>query len=365
MTRSLVSTALVLFFCVAAAVPVFADGGAAHQAAQTVPVKLGTSGGNVKDISKAFCCSGTLGALVAGGGKSYVLSNNHVLGRSGSAVVGEDVSQPGLIDSGCRPKTIVARFSKAAPLGGGSNVDAALAEVYLNRVDSTGAILDVGIPASNPGVASLTMNVAKSGRTTGLTCGPVTSVLTDVSVQYQKGCNSGKKFVVTYLDQVIVGSSTFSAGGDSGSLIVDASTARPVALLYAGSSTSTIGNPIQDVVSALNVSFVGGVEHAVACPAAAGAASSSTTVAADAVRHAAAAKNRHAAGLLAQRGIQGVGVGTSDTDPSQAAIVIYVVAGSDHAPLPADVEGVPVKVVRSDRFRASGWNEDATESCSR
>ena len=99
----------------------FADSGAAHQAAQTVPVKLGTSGGNVKDISKAFCCSGTLGALVSRGGKSYVLSNNHVLARSGTAVAGEDVSQPGLIDNGCLPRTLVAHYSLAAPLGS-SNV---------------------------------------------------------------------------------------------------------------------------------------------------------------------------------------------------------------------------------------------------
>ena len=96
----------------------FADSGAAHRAAQTVPVKLGTSGGNVKDVSKAFCCSGTLGALVTRNGVSYVLSNNHVLARSGTAAVNEDVSQPGLIDNKCRAGTTVARYSLAAPLGG-------------------------------------------------------------------------------------------------------------------------------------------------------------------------------------------------------------------------------------------------------
>jgi hypothetical protein len=358
MNRILTAASLTMSCCLAMGDLAYADDGAQHRAVQNVPVKLGTSGGNVKDRSKAFCCSGTLGALVTRGAKSYVLSNNHVLGRSGSAVVGEDVSQPGLIDNGCQPRTVVARFSEAPPLGGSGNVDAALAEVYQSRVDLTGGILDIGIPASSAANATVGMTVAKSGRTTGLTCGPVTSVLTDVSVQYQKGCNSGKKFIVNYRDQVIVGASTFSAGGDSGSLIVNASTAQPVALLYAGSSTSTIANPIQDVTAALNVQFVGGPQHSVSCPASATSTSSKVLLPARAVEHAAAAKNRHAAGLLRRQGIQGVGVGVSDEDSSQAAVVIYVVDGSDHGPLPVDLDGVPVKIVRSDRFKASGWNLD-------
>src|SRR5215813_9065375 len=52
---------------------------------QTLPVKLGTSGGNVNDITRRFCCSGTLGALVTRGGTDYVLSNNHVLARGDQA----------------------------------------------------------------------------------------------------------------------------------------------------------------------------------------------------------------------------------------------------------------------------------------
>ena len=354
-------------FCLAsifASAPVLADGGAAHKAAQSIPVRLGTSGGNIKDTSKAFCCSGTLGALVKKpDGKSYVLSNNHVLARTGAALAGESVSQPGLIDSGCRPQTTVATYSQAAPLGP-SNVDAALAVVSQNRVDSTGAILDIGIPASTPNSAAVGMTVAKSGRTTGLTCGSVTSVLTDVSVQYQKGCNSGKKFTVAYADQVVATPGTFSAGGDSGSLIVDASTAQPVALLFAGSSTTTIGNPIQDVIAALNVTFVGGSTHPVSCPgAAAPAAASSRPLPAKAVEHAAAVKNRHAKGLLGTTGIQGVGVGASEDDPGLPAIVLYVVEGAQHAPLPSNIEGVPTRIVSTDRFQAYGWNETAGTGC--
>src|SRR5262245_55157729 len=58
---------------------------AQNTAKQTPPIKLGTSGGSVADLTKRFCCAGTLGSLVASGGTQYILSNNHVLARSGSA----------------------------------------------------------------------------------------------------------------------------------------------------------------------------------------------------------------------------------------------------------------------------------------
>src|SRR5438094_8118711 len=99
------------------------------------------------------------------------------------------------------------------------------------------------------------MRVAKSGRTTGLTCGSVQSVNTSVKVQYQKGCNQGLKFTISYTNQVVVVSSTFSAGGDSGSLIVSRSAAHPTALLFAGSSTTTVGNPISQVLSHVSSRF--------------------------------------------------------------------------------------------------------------
>src|SRR5437667_12294043 len=93
------------------------------------------------------------------------------------------------------------------------------------------------------------MGVAKSGRTTGLTCGAVQSVNTSVKVQYQKGCNQGLKFTISYTNQVVVASSSFSAGGDSGSLIVSKSAADPTALLFAGSTTTTVGNPTGQAIT--------------------------------------------------------------------------------------------------------------------
>src|SRR5262249_23712263 len=67
---------------------------------------FGVSGGNIKDHTQSFCCSGTLGSLLTNGTTQYILSNNHVLARQDRAAVGEDISQPGLIDNNCRPATI-------------------------------------------------------------------------------------------------------------------------------------------------------------------------------------------------------------------------------------------------------------------
>src|SRR4030095_13784748 len=192
-----------------------ADGGANHRVRN---LHLGVSGGNVNDATRRFCCSGTLGALITDGTTQYELSNNHVLARSDQAVAGEDVSQPGLIDNNCAVSTVVADFTGASPLG--SNVDAAVAQLRVGQMDPTGFIEDIGVPSSTVVSPSVGLTVAKSGRTTGFTTGTISSINTSVNVQYQANCGSGKKFTVSYTNQVVINSSTFSAGGDSGSLIV-------------------------------------------------------------------------------------------------------------------------------------------------
>ena len=63
-------------------------------------------------------------------------------------------------------------------------------------------------------------------------------------------------------DQIVVESvepEHFARGGDSGSLIVDAETLRPVALLFAGSDTTgiTIANHIDLVLQRYGVTVVG------------------------------------------------------------------------------------------------------------
>jgi hypothetical protein len=327
-----------------------ADGGADHQGRN---LNFGVSGGNVNDITKRFCCSGTLGALVTDGTTSYVLSNNHVLGLSGKASAGDDISQPGLIDNGCRVSTVVADFT-AAPQLGPSNVDAAIAQLRPGLMAADGTIQDIGVPSSVVMAPSVGLGVAKSGRTTGFTTGTIASINTSVSVQYQASCGQGKKFIVSYTNQVVINSSTFSAGGDSGSLIVtNDSNHQPVALLFAGSSTTTIGNPVGQVLSQVSarlgrtVSFVGTTQ-----------AASMSTLASNLpveqeVERAEVVRGRHERAMMSRQGVIGMGVGDRGDGSGEAAIVVFFDRTSGHAPdLPDSLDNFKVRVVFTDPFKA-------------
>ena len=343
-----------------------ADGGANHQRRNT---HFGVSGGNVNDISRAFCCSGTLGALVTNGGTQYVLSNNHVLARSDQAVVGDDVSQPGLIDNGCRIATVVADFSGAPPLG--SNVDAAVAQLRPGQMDSSGFIEDIGVPSSTIVNPSVGLSVAKSGRTTGFTTGTISSINTSVNVQYQRGCGSGKKFTVAYTGQIVIGPGAFSAGGDSGSLITtNNSSHNPVGLLFAGSSTTTIANPIGEVLTKLSAALGGsfsfgsgggggggggpkGPQRDGRQPFIPGVENLMPILPQQASERALAVLEQHRANIIFTPGVMGVGIGASDKVAGEAAIVIYVNKDADAKPiLPESIDGIPVRVVLTDQFIA-------------
>jgi Peptidase family S64 len=328
-----------------------ADGGPIHRVRN---MRFGVSGGNVNDSTRRFCCSGTLGALVTDGSNSYILSNNHVLGLSGQARVGEDISQPGLIDNNCQTPPIVADFTVAPQLGS-SNVDAAIAQLRPGTMLASGEIEDIGVPSSVVAIPTVGMNVAKSGRTTGFTTGSISSINATVNVQYQAGCGKGKKFVVGYTNQVVINSSTFSAGGDSGSLIVtNNNTHNPVALLFAGSSTTTIGNPIGEVLAQVGQALGG---RTVTVAGAAQGPSIETLVdnglILQEVESANEVKKRHEQDLMSRPGVIGLGVGRADDNPGAPALVIYIDRGAGRVPdLPARVENVKVRFVLTDQFVA-------------
>lgn len=344
----------------------FAQKAKQNQVKQPPPIQLGTSGGNVKDISSMYCCSGTLGSLVKKGGTFYILSNNHILARSDQAGPNENISQPGLVDNGCSTTglNLVAQFSEAPALG--SNVDAAIAAVNSGMVATSGAILDIGVPSATAAAVdgtALGRGVAKAGRTTGLTCSTIQAIDVDLSVLYETECGMGDIRIISYTDQVLIGG-RFSAGGDSGSLIVTLDTAQPIGLLFAGSSNTTIANPIDDVANALGgISFVGGDDHAVADCQKGGGKPPRPHGTPPGLQRALLAKAQHANRLMSDPAIQGVGVGVAEDNPDEAVVVIYVEAGRVHGPIPSQIDGVRTEVIRTDRFRAWGWNEPVGASC--
>jgi hypothetical protein len=343
-----------------------------NQNPQSLPIKLGTSGGNADDVSGRFCCGGTLGSLLTRNGSFYILSNNHVLARSDQALPGEPISQPGIVDTNCSTagtNTVATLTTFINLQASGTNVDAAIAQIEPGAVDLTGDILMLGSTATgttpDPGpphegrgiLASIGEPVAKSGRTSGLTCSTVSTTSLSTSVTYQTQCNGGTSFTVTYRNQIAVSGGGFSAGGDSGSLIVDQNTADPVALLYGGSDTDSVGNPVADVLNALvdsqgnQPSFVGSAsQHQVIGCSLAGAAvkaAAQAAIAVDAASLALAqrARDLHAPELLANPYINAVGVAASVDRPGEAAVLIVVNPGREATPLPSTIEGVATRIV--------------------
>jgi hypothetical protein len=361
-----------------------------NEAAQSLPVILGTTGGNANDSSTSrniiTCCGGTLGSLVQRNGLFYILSNNHVLARSDSAALGENIIQPGLVDTNCNPNgaSVVAHLSQFARLETpGTNVDAAIALINPGAVDTNGTIFSLGSTATgnvpNPGsphagtgmAASMGLAVAKSGRTTGLTCSTVGAIGISTKVQYQTGCGTGTTFSVTYQNQISVSGGTFSGQGDSGSLIVSQGTADPVALLYAGSNTDTVGNPVQDVLTAMADSlgnkpvFVGSpsTHQVIGCTpgfaAAAATAQSGLALQAQSLAPAVAARDLHANELLANRYVQAVGVGSSIDHPGEPAVLLVVDPGQPQMELPATLEGIRTRIIQGGEEAPRGVLDEA------
>lgn len=241
-----------------------------HKTRQTRPIQLGVSGGNAKDLANGYCCSGTLGSLVTKNGVQYLLSNSHVFahdivassGDPDKAKIGDPIDQPGLIDVSCadKPADYVANLSTLSSISPPTNVDCSIAQVISGQVATNGSILEIGTISKTVIAPAVNMAVKKSGRTTGLTRSTITGINGTVTVGYDNECN-GKAFNVTYTGQIIVRNtrSAFLAGGDSGSLMVQDVTTnpRPVGLLFAGSTTTAVANPITPVLSYLGVTMVG------------------------------------------------------------------------------------------------------------
>jgi hypothetical protein len=216
--------------------------------------------------------AGTLGCLVQKNGQVFILSNNHVLANSNNAQLGDAILQPGPADGGtsadqigtleqfipvgfgisgcgCSPFTFLYRLLGIAKPRvnepGNNTVDCAIARPLSADLVNPD-ILNIGIP-TGAGIATLGTAVQKSGRTTGHTTDQITQVDMTVSVNY------GGTNIAVFVNQLAAG--PMSQGGDSGSAVLDMDR-KVVGLLFAGSTSTTIMNPIQFVLDALQVQIV-------------------------------------------------------------------------------------------------------------
>ncbi|MFD9883624.1 hypothetical protein ACFWZT_19440 [Streptomyces alboflavus] len=227
------------------------------------PSPSGFSVGNVR------VTAGTLGSVVydflpgasvdppgAGLGvpaKFYILSNNHVLADSNRAQLGSSIVQPGVFDGGQDPadriatldRFITIQFAPQIPLERHNNVvDAALGTVDFQ--DATREQYFSGAPRAWRRKANVAVGdlVKKSGRTTNISFGRIVSVDATIDVNY------GTAGTARFKDQILT--TNISAGGDSGSLVTSLDNVA-LGLLFAGSSTVTVVNHIENVRALLRV----------------------------------------------------------------------------------------------------------------
>lgn len=222
------------------------------------PLKIGTS------IGHFAVTAGTLGAVVARRTDQVhlLLSNNHVLANENKGKAGDAILQAGKFDGGTEPDDRVATLESFVRLRktGSNLVDSAVAkladgiEFDAKAINRLGKLTGIGSELLDEGT-----EVAKLGRTTGLTRGTITAFeLDNVIVQFGLG-------LLRFDNQFEVegaGDQPFSRGGDSGSLVVD-SDRRAVGLLFAGGNVGgtngqglTFVNPIRAVLDALKVDLV-------------------------------------------------------------------------------------------------------------
>jgi hypothetical protein len=361
-----------------------------HQSFQSGPIKLGTSGGNVNDVSSTACCIGTLGSLWTRGAGTFILSNNHVLDESSFGTTGQSINQPG--PGACFPtfnKTVanLSEGAKLKPTAGDdpngckgstapfcgkspSNTDSAIAAVATGEVDATGSILDLGAAgptsiADEPPSATLFVGiptpgqqVAKSGRTSALTCSTIQAVSGDFFVDYDASCGGAKAFSATFNNQIVVNGANFIQAGDSGSLLVTADTARPMGLLFAAGTNGAVANPIQDVITALTdpgppavvPQIIGGADHPVSCAPTQSISStqvgigSASTLTPQQRAAATSVRDRYAKALMSDRAVRSVDIGASADSPGDGAVVINL-KGTPATSIPATLDGVRTRVV--------------------
>lgn len=319
------------------------------------PTPLGVSISNTPSLPYIY--AGTAGMRVrsfADPNKKFILSNNHVLGSVGptlcpdTAAPGVWTLQPGTLDIGTDPGNSTfyrtGVFVKAVPLQTGTAaqnlVDAALS--YTTTALTGTEILNIGSPTVGYMMPTVGEAVTKSGRTTGVTNGTVSTVNLTVRVNYGEGCN-----VYTFVKQIEITPGAFSSGGDSGSVILDTATRIPVGLLFAGSSSSTIGNNIIAVYKNLGV-YVDGASAMTEQELS--AFEKNAPVDAEQKRLE-AIQSRHEKRLLALANVVGIGIGR-EGGKYHFRVFVKKATPETQAAVGRTLDGVSVVLVESGEFKA-------------
>jgi hypothetical protein len=182
-----------------------------------------------------------------------VLSANHVIAAANAGRQGDPVLQPGPFDEGSVDHDRIGELTAIVPLvlGQPNRVDAALCSLD----DGIDTQVPTGRVVADSASIESTVDVTKTGRTTGKTHGTVSALELDGMLIYISGLG-----VVEFdgLIEIDGGDKPFGQSGDSGALITDLAERSCIALLLGGDDDRlTWGVPMETVLGTLGVSLVG------------------------------------------------------------------------------------------------------------
>ena len=208
------------------------------------PVKLGAG------ISHVDSGPGSLGCIVTKQGDDgwYLLSACHVLAPAGLANIGDAILEPSRGQTAAAPIANLADFEALKADGTSNMFDAAIARL-IRKEDVSITIPKIGIPQVSVMEPALYQSVRKFGARTLHTVGVVTDPMFDTVIT-----RAGKSYLFDDIVAVTGAGGPFSEGGDSGALVVDATSTRPVGLVIGGGAEDiTFLSPIGPVLERFNV----------------------------------------------------------------------------------------------------------------
>ncbi len=210
---------------------------------QGSPIRVKTNAPNVNEGAR-----GTLGTVVAEGANRYILSCNHILARNGRIPKSARVVSAQFV--GTQQEIALPGHFVNLDNYDANSVDCALALLTEEAKAKVQATFPDGskLSASDPADSTRGMRVRKFGAVTGRTEGAIVDTDVDLYIDYSFG-------TFLFTDQVMIDSggddNQFATAGDSGSIVIDQSTNRATAMVFAASGRFAVACRLDKVLAAL------------------------------------------------------------------------------------------------------------------
>ena len=218
---------------------------------QSRPIAVGAS------VSHINGGAGSVGGIAVRGSdhRLHVLSASHVFAPGGLAVPGDPILEPANAGG---PSAVLATLVDFEPLhgeGAPNPFDGAIARLNSND-DVVLRVPTIGEQRSQILDATLYESVRKFGAATLHTLGVVTDAAADITFMRE-----GEEVLFQDVIEVVGCGGEFSQGGDSGSLVVDALTSKPIGLVIGGRGMNTFVSPLRPVLKRFDATLASVTER--------------------------------------------------------------------------------------------------------